>query len=264
MSGGSERWSAEQSEEVARAFAELGEHAPGSEAHQEIRGRIVELHLPLLRYLAHRYAGRSDSHEDLEQVAALGLLKAIDRFDPSLGHPFVTYAAPTVIGELKRYLRDTGWAVRVPRRAQELNNAVSAAREDLGQELGRSATVAEIAARLDVPAEAVAETLDVARARSSTPLDSSPEGLDRLGALGVVADEDPGFERAENRALLDAALAELTEQERRVVALRFAEGKTQSEIGKVIGVSQMQVSRLLSRSLAKMRGTLGDGAELHL
>jgi RNA polymerase sigma-B factor len=249
---------------VARAFAELAEHEPGSEEHQRIRSHIVELHLPLLSYLARRYAGRSESQEDLEQVAALGLLKAIDRFDASLGHPFVTYAAPTVVGELKRYLRDTGWTVRVPRRAQELHTAVSNAREELSQELGRSATVAEIAARLEVSPEAVAETLDVARARTSTPLDVSPEGADRLGVLGLVADDDPGFERAENRALLDEALATLTEQERRVVSLRFAEGKTQSEIGKIIGVSQMQVSRLLSRSLAKMRGTLGDGAELDL
>lgn len=253
MTAAPERWSAEQSQEVARLLVELGDQEPDSPGYHALRERLVEMHLPLLRYLAKRFAGRTESFEDLVQVGAIGLLKAIDRFDPGLGHQFSTYAAPTITGEMKRHLRDTGWLLRVPRRAQELHASVVRVRDELSQSTGRTPTVSEIAARLDASPEEVAETLDVARTQAAAPLDQLLDTEDGPGRQGLVAENERGFERVEDRALLAEALAGLTEREREVVRLRFADGKTQTEIAGVIGVSQMQVSRILARSVAKMR-----------
>ena len=258
MTEGSERWTAQQTQEVARLVEELSELEPETGEYLAIRERIVELHLPLLRYLARRLAGRTENFEDLVQVGAIGLLKAIDRFDVSLGYPFATYAAPTITGEMKRHLRDTGWLVRVPRRAQELHASVMRAREELSQESGRLPTVSEIAARLDVAPDEVAETLDVARAQQAAPLDALLDTDEGPGMQKLVAEDEPGFERAEDRALLADALASLTAQERKVVQLRFGASKTQTEIAAVLKVSQMQVSRILTRSVSKMRERLSD------
>lgn len=261
MSGTSERWSAEQSQEVAQLLLDLGHCEPDSAQYAAIRERLVEVHLPLLRYLAKRFAGRTESFEDLVQVGAIGLLKAIDRFDASLGHQFSTYAAPTITGEMKRHLRDTGWLLRVPRRAQELHASVVRVREELSQSTGRTPTVSEIAAQLDASPEEVAETLDVARTQAAAPLDQLLDTEDGPGRQGLVAEDERGFEQVEDRALLADALAGLDEREREVVRLRFADGKTQSEIASVIGVSQMQVSRILARSVTKMREAVVGSAE---
>ena len=262
MSGTPERWSQQQSEEVASLLVELADLEPDSTEYSAIRDRLVEVHLPLLRYLARRFAGRTENFEDLVQVGAIGLLKAIDRFDVSLGHQFASYAAPTITGEIKRHLRDTGWLVRVPRRAQELHASVVRVRDELSQATGRIPTVSEIAAELDATPDEVAETLDVARAQTATPLDQLLDTEDGPGMQSLVAEDELGFERVEDRALLVEALAALTSQERDVVRLRFGAGKTQAEIAAVIGVSQMQVSRLLARSVAKMRATVGARSDV--
>jgi len=256
VSGTSPRWSEQQSAQVAELIRRLQDDARDSADRQATRDRIVEMHLPLVRYLAGRLAGRTESFEDLVQVGVIGLLKAIDRFDPTLGKPFATYAAPTVTGEIKHHLRDTGWLVRVPRRAQELRAGVIRAVDELSHASGRSPTVSEIAAHLGIASEEVAEALDVARARTPTPLDELLDTEDGPGMQGLVAEVDQGFEQVEDRVLLAEAMSRLSDQEREVVRLRFDEGKTQSEIAAIIGVSQMQVSRLLSRSVVKMRETM--------
>lgn len=262
MSGSSERWTEKQSEEVAGLLAELRNEELGSAAYNAIRDRVVELHLPLLRYLAQRFAGRTENFEDLVQVGAIGLLKAIDRFDATLGNQFATYAAPTITGEMKRHLRDTGWLLRVPRRAQELQASVTRVREELSQSMGRVPTVAEIAQELGATPDEIAETLDVARTQTAAPLEHLLDADEGLGMQGLVAEDERGFDRVEDRALLAEALACLSARERDVVRLRFGEGKTQSEIAKVIGVSQMQVSRLLASSVNKMRDAVGAKSDV--
>lgn len=253
MNAPSARWSEEQSDEVDHLLARLQGQPEDSPQRRALRDRIVEVHLPLLHYLARRFAGRTESLEDLVQVGAIGLMKAIDRFDPSLGHRFATYAAPTITGEMKRHLRDTGWLVKVPRRAQELHASVARVRAELSQETGREPTVSEIARHLDATAEEVAETLDVAKAQFAAPLD----GEDAAPAVEKhVAEIEQGFEDVERRSVIADALAALTEEERRVVRLRFADGRTQAQIAAVIGVSQMQVSRIITRSVAKMRAVV--------
>lgn len=257
MTKSNERWTQEQADEVVRLFAELADAPEGSEERRAIRGRIVETHLPLLRYLARRFSGRTENFEDLVQVGAIGLMKAIDRFDPTLGYPFATYASPTVVGELKRHLRDTGWLLRVPRRAQELHSTVRRVSEELSQESGRPPTLSEIAERIDATPEEIAETLDVARSQIAVPLDPLAADEDPV-RQDLLVDEEQGFAQVEDRVLLGKALGALTDQERDVVRLRFSEGQTQSEIAATIGVSQMQISRILARSVTKMRAVLDD------
>lgn len=246
------RWTPQKSEEVARLFATLSRPGIGVAEYREVREQIIEANLPLVGYLARRLAGRRGSLDDLTQVGSVGLIKAVDRFDPGRGHEFVVYAAPMILGEIKRYLRDAGSLVRAPRRAQELQNAVIEARESLSQELGRPATISEIAARIGASAEDVVETIEVSRNRDSHPLDPliDPSGSN---LQSLVAVEEEGYGSVEARVDLTDAIAELSDEERRAVALRFEEGKTQVEIAQLLGVSQMQVSRLLRRSLAKMR-----------
>ena len=222
-----------------------------------LRERLVEQHMPLVVYLARRFFGRNEPMNDLIQVGAIGLIKAIDRFDPSRGLEFSTYATPTILGELKRHFRDTGWLIHVPRRAQELQTTLNAARADLSQELGRAPTVRELAERIDVDEDSVIEALDVSRAYSGVPLDI-------LTPPGEVAPEHPklgftdeGFEQVEQRELLRGVIAQLPDREREVLLLRFVANKTQTEIAGIVGVSQMQVSRLVARGLKKLRASLG-------
>jgi len=242
--------------EVAALFASLHDAPEGSDERKRLRDALVEAHIPLVKYLARRFNGRNVPLEDLVQVGMVGLIKAIDRFDASLGYEFVTYAAPTVLGEIKRHIRDTGWLLRVPRAAQELQAAVSQARAVLSQELKRSPTVAELAEHIGASAEQVMETLDVARSYSGVPIDALTDPDAPSSAEQLLAETDESFERVELRQTLQPALEVLTDQERQVVSLRFVAGKTQTEIAELVGVSQMQVSRLLSRSLARMREVL--------
>lgn len=237
---------------------ELHELPEGSPRRKLLRDQLVKTHMPLVVYLARRFSGRNEPMNDLVQVGSIGLLKAIDRFDPSRGLEFSTYATPTILGEIKRHFRDTGWLIHVPRRAQELQTTVNTARADLSQELSRAPTVRELAARIDVDEEAVLEALDAARAYSGVPLDvlAAPgESVPEHPMLGII---DAGFEQVEQRALLRDVIAKLPEAEREILLLRFVANKTQTEIAAIVGVSQMQVSRLVARGLKRLRASLGE------
>jgi RNA polymerase sigma-B factor len=232
----------------------MPEDAP---SRKQLRDRLVEQHMPLVVYLARRFSGRNEPMNDLIQVGSIGLIKAIDRFDPERGLEFSTYATPTILGELKRHFRDTGWLIHVPRRAQELQTTLNTARAELSQELGRAPTVPELAARIDIEEDAVVEALDAARAYSGVPLDIlAPPGetVPEHPMLGIV---DEGFEQVEQRAILRDVIAQLPESEREILLLRFVANKTQTEIASMVGVSQMQVSRLVARGLKKLRASLG-------
>jgi RNA polymerase sigma-B factor len=213
------------------------------------------MHLPLVEYLARRFAGRGEPLDDLVQVGTLGLIKAVDRFDLDREVEFSTYATPTVVGEIKRHFRDKGWTIRVPRRLQELRAAISAATADLTQDLGRSPTVRELAARLRVDEEEVLDGLESANAYAAMSLDTSssedvPSVADTLGV------EDEALTGVENRESLKPLLDTLPDREKRLLALRFFQNMTQSQIATELGISQMHVSRLLSRTLATLRESL--------
>ena len=218
------------------------------------RAELAERMLPLARSLARRYAGKGEPLDDLEQVASLGLLKAIDRFDVSRDVRFATFAVPTIAGELKRHFRDRGWMLRVPRDIQELCARVVRCRETLTREHGRSPTVPEVATALGTGVEQVLEALRAADAYRMMSLDEPlAEGA---GALDAIGGDDEGYELAEQRVLLRRGLDGLGEREREIVRLRYYEGLTQREIARAIGVSQMHVSRLIRRSIDAMRDTI--------
>ena len=218
-----------------------------------LRGQLVSAHLGLAEYLARRFANRGEPLDDLVQVASLGLIKAVDRFDPGRGAEFSTYATHTIVGELKRHFRDKGWAVRAPRRMQELYLRLGKVVGTLGQELGHSPTIAELAGVLNVSEEEVLEALEAGQAYRSASLDA-PAGGEEGESLGSrLGDDDPSLEDAERRATLSPLLAKLAPRERLIVQLRFFEGLTQSEIAERLGISQMHVSRLLARSVATLR-----------
>jgi RNA polymerase sigma-B factor len=218
------------------------------------RAELAERMLPLARSLARRYTGKGEPLDDLEQVASLGLLKAIDRFDVSRDVRFATFAVPTIAGELKRHFRDRGWMLRVPRDIQELCARVVRCRETLTRELGRSPTVQEVGNTLGASVEQV---LDALRAADAYRMMSLDEPLaDGAGALDAIGGDDEGFELAEHRVLLRTGLDRLGEREREIVRLRFYEGLTQREIASAVGVSQMHVSRLIRRSIDAMRETI--------
>jgi RNA polymerase sigma-B factor len=221
------------------------------------RERLIELHLPLVRALARRYAGRSEQLDDLIQVGSIGLIKAIDRFELDRDVELTTYAIPTVIGEIKRHFRDKGWAVHVPRRLKELSLQLTQLVEELSGTLGRSPTVAEIAEAAKVDEEEVLEALDIGQAYSTLSLSSTPgdddSDLDPLGSIGSL---EPGYETSEDRSILLTGFRALDERERKIMHLRFYAGLTQSEIAHEVGISQMHVSRLIRRSLDKMRSEI--------
>ena len=231
---------------------------PGDPARARLRGRVIEAWLPLAQHLSRRYTGRGEPSDDLVQVAMVGLIKAVDRYDAGHGTDFAAFAIPTILGELKRHFRDRTWAIRVPRRLQELRMAITAANHDLGHALGRPPTVADIAAHLGVSEEEIVEGLEGARAYSTTSL-SSPVGDEGGQELGdTIGSNDHGFELAELHIALGPALAALDEREQTILSLRFYGNRTQAEIADQIGVSQMHVSRLLARSLGKLRHLLED------
>jgi len=218
-----------------------------------VRDILVERFLPLSRHLANRYF-TSVEIDDLHQVAALALVKAIDRYDPTRGIAFTTFAVPTIAGELKRYFRDYGWSVRAPRWLQELSARVDGAVEALSGELGRTPTPAEVAERCDESVEHVLEALSSASAHRADSLDrpaGTEEGSDPYGSL--IGSSDDGFERAEQAADIDALLSRLPEREQAILRLRFHDDLVQRDIAARMNLSQMQVSRLIRDSLATMR-----------
>ncbi|MFD4788118.1 RNA polymerase sigma factor SigF [Streptomyces sp. NPDC058459] len=241
----------------ARAlFVELRGLEDGSPEYAELRNRLVRMHLPLVEHLARRFRNRGEPLDDLTQVATIGLIKSVDRFDPERGVEFSTYATPTVVGEIKRHFRDKGWAVRVPRRLQELRLSLTTATAELSQLHGRSPTVHELAEKLAISEEEVLEGLESANAYSTLSLDvpdtddESPAVADTLGA------EDEALEGVEYRESLKPLLEDLPPREKRILLLRFFGNMTQSQIAQEVGISQMHVSRLLARTLAQLREKL--------
>jgi len=216
-----------------------------------LRAKLIEAHIGLAEHLARRFTHRGEPYDDLVQVSSLGLIKAVDRFDPERGVEFTTYATKTILGELKRHFRDKGWAIRAPRRIQELYLHLGQAISQLSQELGRSPTIKELARETGASEDDVIEALEAGQAYRSASLDSTGPDDEGLGArLGV---DDHGFAGAEWRAVLLPHLETLAERDREILRLRFVEGLTQSEIATRIAISQMHVSRLLTRSLNTLR-----------
>ena len=248
--------------EAIRLLTELHGLPESSPQRQVLRDKLVEMHMPLVEYLARRFSGRNEPLPDLVQVGAIGLLKSIDRFDPDRGLEFSTYATPTILGEIKRYFRDSGWLVHVPRRAQELQATLATSRAELSQELQRAPTVAELAERTGLREEDIIESLDAARGYSGVPLDAlTDENHGGNAAQAMLAQLDERFEQVERREMLRPAMEALPERERHILLLRFVAGKSQTEIATIVGVSQMQVSRLVTRSLAKLRSALTESAD---
>jgi RNA polymerase sigma-B factor len=227
---------------------------------RDVRNRLIELNLRLAETIASRYAGRGERRDDLAQVAMVGLLKAVERFEPERGLAFSSFATPTIEGELKRHFRDQRWAVRVPRHLQELSLEINQSVAALSQRSGRSPTVAEIAADTGHREELVLEALEAGRASLAVSLDSGPPDADEESAAPVdrLGARDPGHERVERRLIVAGLLESLPERERAIVALRFYDGLTQSQIAEQFGISQMQVSRLLARSLERLRVVAGE------
>ena len=216
-----------------------------------LRDRLITENLGLARRLAHRFAHRGQSYDDLAQVASIALIKAVDRYDPERNVKFSTFATGTIIGELKRHFRDRGWAVRAPRRIQELYLELGATIESLGHELGRSPTVSELARVTGAPEESIVEAIEAGQGYRSASLDAPAVGGATLG--DTLATGDSATELVEERSVLEPALALLSTRSRDIVKLRFIDGLTQSEIASRIGISQMHVSRLLATSLAQLR-----------
>ncbi len=222
-----------------------------------VRDELVVEHLGLARSLARRYSGRGEAVEDLEQVATVGLLKAVERFDPERGLAFTTFAVPTITGEIKRHFRDRGWATRVPRGLQDLALRLTRTVQELGHELGRSPSVAELAVALDVDPEMVLEAMEANRSYSASSLDAPASGDENSSSLDrVLGQLDAGMEAIERKMVVADLLGKLSERDRQIVQLRFFEGLTQSEIAERIDISQMHVSRLLARALSTLRGEL--------
>lgn len=233
--------------------AELFRRLPNEAAREELLVR----HRPLAMYLARRFAGRGESLEDLEQVAMLGLLQAIDRLDPDRDVKFSTFATITVTGELKRHLRDKGWAVRVPRPLQERSIRIGRAIGRLTQELGRSPTVREIADHVEATDEEVLEGLEAARAYTADPLEAPAGSEDGPAPIDTLAAHDDRFDHFESWQSVAPVIQRLPERERTILYLRFIEERTQSEIAEELGISQMHVSRLLAKVLAYLRDNVG-------
>jgi RNA polymerase sigma-B factor len=219
---------------------------------ESVREELITSNLGLARHLARRFANRGEPYDDLYQVASMGLVKSASRFDPNRGVQFSTFAAKTILGELKRHLRDRGWAVRAPRRLQELYLELTPAVESLSQELGRSPTVPELAKAIGTDEESVLEAMEAGHGYRASSIDASDRS-DLDPPSEKLGDVDPRFGKVEDRMLLQNAIEALPERERSLVQMRFYEGLTQHEIAVRIGVSQMQVSRLLATTVRRLR-----------
>lgn len=241
----------------ARAmFIELRKLPEDSPERALLRNQLVRMHLPLVEHLARRFRNRGEPLDDLTQVATIGLIKSVDRFDPERGVEFSTYATPTVVGEIKRHFRDKGWAVRVPRRLQELRLSLTTATAELSQQHGRSPTVHELAERLGISEEEVLEGLESANAYSTLSLDVPDTDDESPAVADTLGSEDEALESVEYRESLKPLLEDLPPREKRILLLRFFGNMTQSQIAQEVGISQMHVSRLLARTLAQLREKL--------
>ena len=232
-------------------FEQLAALEAGTSEHEKIRAALIERHLPLVTFMARKFADRGEPLDDLIQVGTIGLIKAIDRFEISKGFEFSTFATPTIVGEIKRHFRDKTWAVRVPRRLQELGASVTKATNELTQKLDRSPTPKEIAKHLGITVDEVAEALESNSAYSTISLDitsdTSTTIRDTFGAL------DEALEGVEYRESLKPLLAQLEDREKRILQMRFFENLSQSQIATELGISQMHVSRILNKVLSHLR-----------
>ncbi|MGV9863533.1 SigB/SigF/SigG family RNA polymerase sigma factor [Rhodococcus koreensis] len=235
----------------------IGRLAVSDPRRELLRQRLIERCLPLAEHIARRFLGRGEPLDDLIQVARLGLVKAVDRFDSSCGANFVSYAVPTITGEVRRHFRDTGWAMRVPRSMQELHLSLTTATTELTTTLGRAPTASELAEALGIDKEEVVRGLRVADAYSTLSVDF-PLGEDERPLAETIGDVDPSLAHVEDHVVLEPLLGSLPDLERTVLVLRFFGNMTQSQIATRVGVSQMQVSRLLAKTLADLRGKLAD------
>ncbi|WP_031004186.1 RNA polymerase sigma factor SigF [Streptomyces sp. NRRL F-5727] len=246
-------------------FQELATLEEGTHAYQYARNTLIEMNMSLVRYAAGRFRHRADEMEDIVQVGMIGLIKAIDRFELSREVEFVTFAVPYIVGEIKRFFRDTSWAVHVPRRLQEARVELAKATEELSTRLGRMPTVKELADLMSLSEEEVTEARLASNGYNSSSLDAALSGEDEDGDASLadfIGTEDPAMELVEDFHSLAPLIADLDERDRRIIHLRFVEELTQAQIGEQLGCSQMHVSRLLARTVKRLReGLLGTGAD---
>ncbi|MER7145519.1 SigB/SigF/SigG family RNA polymerase sigma factor [Streptomyces xanthochromogenes] len=244
-------------------FERLAVLEEGTAEYQYARNTLIEMNMSLVRFAARRFRNFADEMEDVVQVGMIGLIKAIDRFELSRETEFATFAVPYIVGEMKRFFRDTTWAVHVPRRLQERRSELARAREELESRLDRSPTVKELAALMDLSEDEVVEAQMAANGYNSASLDAALSGDEESGEAALadfIGAEDPAMDLVENFQSLAPLMAELSDRERLLLQLRFGEELTQSQIGEELGVSQMQVSRLLSRTVAKLRAGMFETA----
>lgn len=237
---------------LAPLFEELAALPPDHPDRAALRNKLVTGYLPVVQHIARRFAGRGEPVDDLEQAGTVGLLNAVDRFEPDRGIDFLSYAVPTITGEIRRHFRDRTWSMRVPRRLKDLQSAINAAVGPLSQELGRAPRPSEIAARLGIPTEDVVEGLDAQQAYRSTSLDELVTGSDTT-LTDTLGSADAELDKVEYRQSLAPLLDELPERERTILLLRFFGNMTQTQIAEKVGISQMHVSRLLAQTLALLR-----------
>lgn len=247
VSKGKPAWDKDRTRELFRRYKEEGD--------EEAREQLIVSHVNLVRYIAAKFKNRGEPLDDLIQVGTIGLIKAIDRFDPSRGLEFTTYATPTIMGEIKRHFRDKGWTIRVPRRLQELSAKVNTVTDELTAELQRSPSIDEIAARLGTTPDEVLEAMESSSAYSSVPLegqggteeDDAPAVIDRFASV------DNDLEASDDRMILEDVISEFPEADQQAIRMRYLDGMTQVEIAKKLGISQVQVSRMLRRALRRIQ-----------
>lgn len=244
---GKAAWDKDRTRELFRQYKATGD--------PEVRDQLIVSHLNLVRFLASKFKNRGEPLDDLIQVGTIGLIKAIDRFDPSRGLEFTTYATPTILGEIKRHFRDKGWSVRVPRRLQELSAKVNQANDELTNELSRSPSVEEIAKRVGASVDDVLEAMESSSAYSSVPLEGggSSDDDDAPSVIDHYATEDENLAASDDRIVLEDAIRDFSPREKDVIRMRLFEGMTQVEIAERLGISQVQVSRLLRRTLRRVQ-----------
>ena len=250
-------WDKERTRELFREYKETGD--------PEVRDQLIMSHLNLVRFLASKFKNRGEPLDDLIQVGTIGLIKAIDRFDPSRGLEFTTYATPTIMGEIKRHFRDKGWSVRVPRRLQELSAKVNQTTDELTNELSRSPSVDEIATKLGVSVDEVLEAMESSSAYTSVPLEggSSTDDDEAPSVLDHYVTEDADLAGSDDRIALEEAIHDFSPREQEVIRMRFVDGLTQVEIADKLGISQVQVSRLLRRTLKRVQEKIDPDGEMH-
>ncbi|MFI1236481.1 RNA polymerase sigma factor SigF [Nocardia salmonicida] len=241
-------------DDVSALFERLAATEPGSVAHAVARDALINRCIPLADHIARKFSGRGEPFDDLSQVARVGLVHAVDRFDLSRGSNFLSFAVPTIMGEVRRYFRDNTWAMRVPRRVKETHLRIGAAVDQLSQRLGRSPTAKEIAAELDVDPDEVTQAVIAGNAYQPTSIDAASIGRDSdASLLDTLGEEESQFDRVEEYIAVRPLLAGLPERERRILTMRFFESMTQTQIASQLGISQMHVSRILAKTLARLR-----------